>query len=617
MPQLEATKSRRRALKSSGIRLPSINKQPSRQASGKMLEVQYFKIIKTLIEPYFADVRERLIPALPEIVESFKQSRRVDDIKLDQTYGEIITRSIRDVKIGIALQIPESLLRVRTEDQASASSRFQKRQFDRQIKTVLGVNPIISEPYLEPMVQSFVERNAALIKDIPDQSIARVETKLRTGIEAGDSLKTLTATVKDELRIAKNRAKLIARDQTNKFLGNLNELRQTSLGVEEYTWSTSKDERVRPTHQSKEGKTFKWSDPPDDTGPPGHDINCFPSDSLIVPTAPINRLYRRIYRGELTILVLADGSETICTPNHPIFTSAGWKAMKDVNIGDQIAEINSKSSNILYRNTQERKSKFIKLFNSFSLLWDIESCHAASSDFHGDGIINQTVDIINIDWSLMDALITNGSQRFDKKIFTDTIIDALGRIKTLKLSGFNLAAFRSFTTSRSDIRLASYLFSLLIGGVCKSDNVGLAAIADRYVLALKQISQSFSRNTEFFGLLQNRASIDILFDKKILIKLLRIHCLSVMSNGFESDLSHFLAEIVGIDIKDSGNLAEISPASIGRYSTVNKISSEFYSGHVYNLQTFNNWYGSTTTKGEQLIFSNCRCTALPNLENFK
>ena len=287
MPQIESTRSRIRALKSSGLRLPSINKQPSRQASGKMLEVQYFKIIKTLIEPYFADVRERLIPSLPAIVESFKQSRRVDDIKLDQTYGEIITRSIRDVKIGIALQIPESLLRVRTEDQANASSQFQRRQFDRQIKTVLGVNPIISEPFLEPLVQSFVENNVSLIQNIPEQSLRNIETKIRLGIEQGVSSKELQKRTleeivtkrledltKDELKKAKNRAKLIARDQTNKFLGNLNELRQTSLGVEEYTWSTSKDERVRPTHQAKEGKTFKWSDPPNDTGHPGHDINC-------------------------------------------------------------------------------------------------------------------------------------------------------------------------------------------------------------------------------------------------------------------------------------------------------------------------------------------------------
>ena len=285
MPQLEATKSRRRALKSSGVRLPSINKQPSRQASGKMLEVQYFKIIKTLIEPYFADVRERLIPSLPEIVESFKQARRVDDVKLDQTYGEIITRSIRDVKIGIALQIPESLLRVRTEDQAITSERFQRRQFDRQIKTVLGVNPIISEPFLEPLVQSFVETNVALIQSIPEQSLRNIETKLRTGIEEGVSAKELERRTleeivtkrledltKDELRKAKNRAKLIARDQTNKFLGNLNELRQTSLGVTHYFWSDSRDERVRPTHRARNGKRFAWNNPPSD-GHPGEPIN--------------------------------------------------------------------------------------------------------------------------------------------------------------------------------------------------------------------------------------------------------------------------------------------------------------------------------------------------------
>ena len=286
MPQLEATKSRRKALKSSGIRLPSINKQPSRQASGKMLEVQYFKIIKALIEPYFADIRERLIPSLPEIVESFKQSRRVDDIKLDQTYGEIITRRIRDVRIGIALQIPESLLRVRTEDHANASSRFQRRQFDRQIKTVLGVNPIINEPYLAAQVQSFIESNVSLIKDIPEQSLSRIETKLRAGIEQGASAKELQKRTleevitkrledltKDELKKAKNRAKLIARDQTNKFLGKLNELRQTSLGVEEYIWSTSKDERVRSSHAARDGRKFKWDDPPPD-GHPGIPIQC-------------------------------------------------------------------------------------------------------------------------------------------------------------------------------------------------------------------------------------------------------------------------------------------------------------------------------------------------------
>ena len=119
-----------------------------------------------------------------------------------------------------------------------------------------------------------MERNISLIKDIPNASLQRIETRLRVGIEQGLSSKKLAEGVQAELGIAKNRSKLIARDQTNKFMGKLTELRQTSLGVQEYFWSTSRDERVRPSHASKEGKTFSWDNPPADTGHPGNDINC-------------------------------------------------------------------------------------------------------------------------------------------------------------------------------------------------------------------------------------------------------------------------------------------------------------------------------------------------------
>ena len=270
----ELIRRRREILKSSGVRLPSITRQASRQASGKTQELSYFITISKLIESYFRDMTERLIPKIPGIVEAFKSQTRVDAEKFDQTYGETVTRAIRDVSIGIALDIPETLLQARTGNVAVQLSNFNRNQFDKQVRTVLGVNPILNEPYLQSQVESFVQRNASLIKDIPEASLRRVETKLRTGIERGLSSKKLTEGVQKELKIAKNRAKLIARDQTNKFMGKLNELRQTELGITEYVWSTSRDERVRHSHATKEGKVFKWSKPPADTGNPGDDINC-------------------------------------------------------------------------------------------------------------------------------------------------------------------------------------------------------------------------------------------------------------------------------------------------------------------------------------------------------
>ena len=61
---------------------------------------------------------------------------------------------------------------------------------------------------------------------------------------------------------------LIAQDQTRKFHGKLAQLRQTEMGVEEYRWSTCKDERVRPSHKTRDGKIYRWDNPPNG-GHPG------------------------------------------------------------------------------------------------------------------------------------------------------------------------------------------------------------------------------------------------------------------------------------------------------------------------------------------------------------
>ena len=266
--QVKFIKGQRLAKQSSGLKLPSLSKQASRQASGKTLERTYFKRISMLLEPYFTDIRERLMPKIPAMVEQFQQETRVD------AYGETITRDINDIRVGVAIQIPDPSISNQADLQAIGISDFQKAQLTKQIQTVLGINPIIEDAFLDAQTSAFVERNVALIKNIPAQSLSRVETVIRSEIERGTSAKQITALVQKELDIAKNRAKLIARDQTNKFMGKITELRQKPLGREEYTWSTSRDERVRESHREKDGKTFSWDKPPADTGHPGEDIQC-------------------------------------------------------------------------------------------------------------------------------------------------------------------------------------------------------------------------------------------------------------------------------------------------------------------------------------------------------
>ena len=55
------------------------------------------------------------------------------------------------------------------------------------------------------------------------------------------------------------------------------------MGIEEYRWRTSKDERVRATHAANEGKVFRWDTPPAETGHPGNDVQCRCDARPIIP----------------------------------------------------------------------------------------------------------------------------------------------------------------------------------------------------------------------------------------------------------------------------------------------------------------------------------------------
>lgn len=73
--------------------------------------------------------------------------------------------------------------------------------------------------------------------------------------------------------VSESRAELIARDQTLKLNGAINQAHQRSVGVEAYVWSTSGDERVRDSHADLDGQTFAWNAPPE-PGHPGEDFQC-------------------------------------------------------------------------------------------------------------------------------------------------------------------------------------------------------------------------------------------------------------------------------------------------------------------------------------------------------
>lgn len=127
---------------------------------------------------------------------------------------------------------------------------------------------------LGPVLDHLRTWNVNLITGAAQDFRDQVKAVLDDPNSWGTTVEELSSKIQERADVSDSRARLIARDQTSKMNGQINQHRQTHAGITSYIWSTSRDERVRETHATKEGQTFDWNAPPADTGHPGEDIQC-------------------------------------------------------------------------------------------------------------------------------------------------------------------------------------------------------------------------------------------------------------------------------------------------------------------------------------------------------
>lgn len=161
----------------------------------------------------------------------------------------------------------------------------QNKRAGNYIKHVVGLNPR-AEARTGTAIDTFRDRNLSLIKSLEHDSIAKLRTILERA-EKGTRVEDIREQIQHLGDVSESRADLIARDQTGKLNGQLNQLHQTNAGIEEYDWSTSGDERVRSGHEELDGTRQRWDSPPD-TGNgehyhPGDDIQCRCSAIPVIP----------------------------------------------------------------------------------------------------------------------------------------------------------------------------------------------------------------------------------------------------------------------------------------------------------------------------------------------
>ena len=216
------------------------------------IERTYLNYLVQLIDELEEAVIAKLFGRLPQLHVAAESTLRADDFADDirEIMQALLVSSTgifnqsEQVAANIGLQI----------------SSFNDTQYRGIIKSTLGVNPLQGDPYLQTRLKVFARQNALLIESLPANALKDIEGIASRGLTSGRTVNEIEAEIRRKFDTTRARARLIARDQTGKLNAQLTEVRQKRIGINEYIWNDSDDERVRDSHSVLDGMICSWDD---------------------------------------------------------------------------------------------------------------------------------------------------------------------------------------------------------------------------------------------------------------------------------------------------------------------------------------------------------------------
>ena len=138
----------------------------------------------------------------------------------------------------------------------------------------------INPKFADEMEEAYTKNLNLYIQGWHQEAIERMRVKMSKAFSEGRRAENLLGIIQSERKVSYNKAKFLARQETSLLTASYAEIRYKDIGINDYIWQTSMDERVRPDHKRLNGHLFRFDHPPitnTKTGAknnPGEDYNC-------------------------------------------------------------------------------------------------------------------------------------------------------------------------------------------------------------------------------------------------------------------------------------------------------------------------------------------------------
>lgn len=190
--------------------------------------------------------------------------------KIDQRLSEILPEQITG-KMKMQKIFETSLFKV-------------DKEFHKSIKSI-SIAPKLTEGQAKRISDEWATNMDLEIKKFSEKQVISLRQTVQANVFTGNRHESLKKELQKSYGVTANKAKFLARQETNLLMAKFKETRYQDAGITEYVWKCvtgTGAHPVRPSHKILEGKIFKWNNPPVTSAPgepqrrcnPGQDYNC-------------------------------------------------------------------------------------------------------------------------------------------------------------------------------------------------------------------------------------------------------------------------------------------------------------------------------------------------------
>jgi len=127
--------------------------------------------------------------------------------------AEFITRKVDEVRFAIAQDVNIAEIENLTAAVGKQLNLTNRTEVGNQLSAVLGVDPIMAEPWIADHLFTFQRENTNLIKSLQGTQLDDIENLLLRAIRQGLQVGEIRKQIQKRFKVSKNKAQLLARDQ--------------------------------------------------------------------------------------------------------------------------------------------------------------------------------------------------------------------------------------------------------------------------------------------------------------------------------------------------------------------------------------------------------------------